>query len=76
MQPMYGAVAALAVIAIYYLWRAYFAQTLQREQLLRRRVAFMLWMVAHRDHLLHAGDHDDGQAIDSDWSPDLSLSGP
>jgi hypothetical protein len=49
MQPMYGTVAALAVVAIYYIWRTYLRVMLSRERTLRQRVAFMLWVVANPD---------------------------
>ncbi len=44
MQALYGSIAALAVATLYYSWRAYF-QT-HRERMLRRRVAYMLWVIA------------------------------
>jgi hypothetical protein len=47
MQPIVTNMAALAVAMLFYLWRAY--QTRQRrEQVLRQRVAYMLWVMAER----------------------------
>ncbi len=34
----------LAIAAVYYLWRGYHTWYLQRQQLLRERVAAMLWV--------------------------------
>lgn len=39
--------SALTVATIYYCWRAYHQSRLQREQVLRRRVAYMLWVMAN-----------------------------
>jgi hypothetical protein len=49
MQPIWINVAALAVAAIYYWYRAY-DQARQRQQrrLLRERVAYMLWVAAEQ----------------------------
>ncbi|HXG10213.1 MAG TPA: hypothetical protein VNK04_10520 [Gemmataceae bacterium] len=41
-------VPTLAVSAIFYLWRAYHRERLRRERVLRQRVAYMLWVMAHR----------------------------
>lgn len=41
-------VAALAVAVIFYIWRAYHQVARQRHQLLRERVAYMLWVMADR----------------------------
>jgi hypothetical protein len=46
MQPFVGNVAALAVAVIFYLWRAHHQVYLQRQQMLRERVAYMLWIMA------------------------------
>lgn len=40
-------VAALAVAGLFYCWRGYHFQALQ-EQILRQRVAYLLWMTAFR----------------------------
>jgi hypothetical protein len=40
-------VAALMVAGLFYCWRAYQITRLQRAQLLRERVAYMLWVMAH-----------------------------
>ena len=48
MQMLSGSVAALAVSAIYCIWRTYFQVQLRRQQTLRQRVAYMLWIVAHK----------------------------
>lgn len=47
MQPLYGQVAALAVVAIFYIWRHYFRVVIHREQSLRYRVAYLLWAMAN-----------------------------
>jgi hypothetical protein len=46
MQPIVANVAALAVAALYYLWRSHYHLRLRRENLLRQRVAYMLWTIA------------------------------
>jgi hypothetical protein len=46
MQAICGSCAALLVAAIYYAWRGRLQQLWQRQQLLRARVAFMLWVMA------------------------------
>jgi hypothetical protein len=48
MPPLYSA-AALTVAAVYCVWRAYAQARRQRDGLLRRRVAYMLWVLAGRD---------------------------
>ncbi len=48
MQPLWANVAALAVVAIYYLWRVCDGAQRRRERLLRQRVAYMLWHLADR----------------------------
>jgi hypothetical protein len=48
MQPLWGNVAALAVAIIFYVYRAHLQVRLQRQRLLRERVAYMLWVVAQR----------------------------
>ncbi|HZY88203.1 MAG TPA: hypothetical protein VFE78_25430 [Gemmataceae bacterium] len=46
MQPLWANVAAIAVVAIYYLWRNLDRAQRRRELLLRGRVAYMLWTMA------------------------------
>jgi len=46
MQVICTNCAALVVAGIYYTWRAYFQLYWQRRQMLRERVAFMLWVMA------------------------------
>jgi hypothetical protein len=46
MQLLWANVAAVAVVAIYYLWRSLDRSQRRREQLLRERVAGMLWALA------------------------------
>jgi hypothetical protein len=48
MQPIVANVAALAVATLYYLWRAHYQTRLQRLRALRRRVAYMLWVMAEQ----------------------------
>jgi hypothetical protein len=48
MPNLYGA-AALAVVAVYLVWRACADARRQREGRLRRRVAYMLWVAAWDD---------------------------
>lgn len=45
MQPIMTNMAALAVATLYYLWRAH-SQRQRRDQALRQRVAYMLWVMA------------------------------
>jgi len=45
MQALPGCIAAMAVAAIYYGWRAWW---LQRMRTLRQRVTYMLWVMAQR----------------------------
>ena len=45
MPTLYSA-AALAVAAVYCVWRAWEQARVQRRRLLGRRVAYMLWVVA------------------------------
>jgi len=41
-------VSALAVASIFYTWRLYYAERLQKHQeMLRERVAYMLWVMAN-----------------------------
>jgi hypothetical protein len=46
MQPLWANVAAIAVVAIYYLWRSLDRAQRRRELRLRERVAYMLWALA------------------------------
>ena len=48
MPTIYSA-AALTVAAAYCVWRAFAEARRRREQLLRRRVAYMLWVMAGLD---------------------------
>jgi hypothetical protein len=42
-------IAALAIASIYYIWRTYREVKTHRDQILRERVALMLWKAADRD---------------------------
>ncbi len=46
MHPLTGSIAALAVASIYYVWKSYFQLQFRREQTLRERVTYMLWVMA------------------------------
>lgn len=46
MSLMFGSVATLAVVLIYWLWHAWYGIALQRKLTLRNRVAYLLWVVA------------------------------
>lgn len=48
MQPIVANVAALAVATLFYLWRAHYQTRLRRLRALRRRVAYMLWVMAEQ----------------------------
>ena len=48
MQLLFVNAAALAVAVIYYSWRTYHQVALRRRFVLRARVAYMLWVMAHR----------------------------
>ena len=48
MPTLYCSVAALTVAGIYYWWRGYAGDLLRRQQTLRERVAYLLWVVANR----------------------------
>jgi hypothetical protein len=41
-------IAALTVVCIYYVWRAYLETMAKREQTLRERVTYMLWVMSHK----------------------------
>lgn len=48
MLTIFCNVSALAVASIFYLWRGYYVDHLKRQQqLLCKRVAYMLWVVAN-----------------------------
>jgi hypothetical protein len=42
------AVSAMSVALLYSSWHAYFLKTVQRNQLLRERVTYMLWVMANK----------------------------
>jgi hypothetical protein len=46
MQVVLCNAAALAVAGLFYYWRAYREGMVQREQALRQRVSYMLWVMA------------------------------
>ncbi len=48
-MPVYASAAALLVAALYVVWRAYRCSRLRREQRLRQRVAYLLWVMAEQD---------------------------
>ena len=48
MQPIWANLAALTVVALYYLWRNLDRAQRRRETVLRERVAYMLWSLAER----------------------------
>jgi hypothetical protein len=50
---MLASFPTLAVSVIYCLWQAYRLSRLRRERVLRERVTFMLWVMAHE---LEEGD--------------------
>ncbi|MBI3408533.1 MAG: hypothetical protein HY040_09285 [Planctomycetes bacterium] len=39
--------ASLAVAGLFYVWRAYHDKLMLKQQQLRQRVAFMLWVMAN-----------------------------
>jgi hypothetical protein len=47
MATILCAFAALVVANLFYYWRGYHFQLVRREQTLRERVAFMLWVMAN-----------------------------
>jgi hypothetical protein len=73
MQPLCGTVATLAVVAIYYIWRKYFFLGVLRERTLRRRITFMLWVIAsdNEPECLQGID----KAEEVEFSQDLSAIG-
>ncbi len=46
MNPLAGSVPTLALSVIYCLYHTYLRARLRREGVLRRRVAYMLWVMA------------------------------
>ncbi len=46
---MFAAVPTLAVGLIYCLWYTMRLELLRRQRLLRERVAYLLWVVAHQE---------------------------
>jgi hypothetical protein len=48
-MPFVASAAALLVVALYVVWRAYRWSRLRREQRLRHRVAYLLWVMAEQD---------------------------
>jgi hypothetical protein len=46
MQAFSGSIAALAVTAIYYVWRSYHLGQARQRRNVHERVAYMLWIVA------------------------------
>ena len=49
MNPIWPNVAALAVAVIFYAWRAWNQVQVRRKQVLRDRVAYMLWVMANEE---------------------------
>lgn len=73
MSLAYFTIAALAVVAIYYVWRCYFRVAFLREQILRRRVAYMLLTMASSDALgLSQAGSGWGEG-DCEWETDLGM---
>jgi hypothetical protein len=56
MDPFSCNVAALAVAALFYVWRAHFQVRVRRQRVLRERVTYMLWVMAE-------GANGPGQAV-------------
>jgi hypothetical protein len=48
MHPIVANVAALAVAALFYLWRSHYEARRQRLRIKRQRVAYLLWVIAER----------------------------
>jgi hypothetical protein len=51
MQFVALGIAVLAIASIYYIWRAYREVKTHRAQILRERVAYMLWQAAERERV-------------------------
>ena len=47
-QLMSYQLASLAIAGLFYIWRDVLTRRLQHSQLLRERVAYMLWITANR----------------------------
>jgi len=57
-MPTVYSVTALAVAVVYCVWHAWMQSRLRREGTLRRRVAWMLWVMADADdHPAVPGHH-------------------
>jgi hypothetical protein len=48
MNPICCSIAALIIAVIFYVYRAYLQVQLNRQKVLRERVAYLLWVVAER----------------------------
>jgi hypothetical protein len=48
MPAIVCSVAAFTVASIFYTWRAHFETQFKREQQLRQRVVYMLWVMANQ----------------------------
>jgi hypothetical protein len=48
MSALFPSVSTLAVSVIYCVWQAYCRSRYRWERTLRERVAYMLWVMAHR----------------------------
>ena len=48
MNPMLSTLPTLLVTTLYYFWHVYHREWLRRHQVLRQRVAYMLWVAAQR----------------------------
>lgn len=48
MNPFAGSFATLSISVIYLLWKMYRENLQHREKVKRQRVAYMLWVMAHR----------------------------
>lgn len=53
MQPLATCVAALAVSAIFCIWKNYHQHIMAKQRRLRHRVAFMLWTMANGGSASH-----------------------
>jgi hypothetical protein len=49
MNPLVGSIATLAVAVIFYIWQLYNRIRMQKQRHLRKRVAYMLWVMANED---------------------------
>jgi hypothetical protein len=49
MHPLVASVSFLAISTIYIVWNTYRLTNARREQVLRERVAYMLWVAANRE---------------------------